>query len=164
MNPPNDEPAGALDDTSAATDPEDAVGTREFLDFLISAYRCDDALRRASDAAERDATDDDRVDWTVLSRDDLFRRLSAEDHRAAGAERARRVLGRKLKDVVNEGVLDSVLPFIVQKKSPIAPKTAAGSSGRVGGQSNGREKGCGGAKPKCVGNHDMHAAARSKGE
>lgn len=109
------------------TSESDQIDLQEFLDFLILAYRINDVL-----TSDRGKQVPHAIDWTELSRNNLFLRLSdknpsdltatAEDETAgrvtmrnAVTERVQCILKHKLKDIMNEGILDSVLPFIVKK-------------------------------------------------
>lgn len=187
MSSSNDESDAANDTASspAEDDRQTAVGLREFLDFLILAYRIDDALTTTT----RDGPGNDRVDWTELSRNDLFVRLSNVDRPhepgantavstttiAAAVVRqsaAAAILRRKLKDVMNEGVLDSVLPFIVRKPSPVLPPRPPPNgtcttiepiafSSKAGRDPPPNNKTCG-VKQKCTAGNDS-IATRSKG-
>lgn len=191
MSSSNDE-SDAANDTASSSPAEDdrrtAVGLREFLDFLILAYRIDDALTTTT-TTTRDGPGNDRVDWTELSRNDLFVRLSNVDRpHEPGANAAvstttmatavmqqsavAAILRRKLKDVMNEGVLDSVLPFIVKKPSPVIPPQPPPNgtcttnepfafSSKAGRDPPPPNKTCG-VKQKCTAGNDS-IATRSKG-
>lgn len=188
MSSSNDE-SDAANDTASSSPAEDdrrtAVGLREFLDFLILAYRIDDALTTTT--TTRDGPGNDRVDWTELSRNDLFVRLSnnVDGTHEPGAtttvatavmqqNAAAAILRRKLKDVMNEGVLDSVLPFIVRKPPPPPPPqppsngTCTTNEPFAFSSKNGRDpppnnKTCG-VKQKCTAGNDSNATRTKGGE
>jgi len=144
-------------DTAAfsVTSESDQVDLQEFLDFLILAYRINDML--TSDMEKQ--LHDTRINWTELSRNNLFLRLSDKksDTAAEGdtgqvtmqntsIERVQCILKHKLKDIMNEGILDSVLPFIVKKTlTTNVFKTSFGS--KISSNPLNKDKMC--SKPKC---------------
>lgn len=110
-----------LDTALCVTSENNQIDLQEFLDFLILAYRINDVL--TSDKEKK--VNDSYINWTQLSRNNLFLRLSNIKYDAEGEvgkimqstniERVQCILKHKLKDIMNEGILDSVLPFIVKK-------------------------------------------------
>lgn len=168
MNSSNDEP-DELDAALCLAPSEDRrIDLQEFLDFLILAYRVNDVL--TSDG-EKHALDP-CVEWTELSRNGLFLRLSDEKHDreddsgaerttmpGASIERVQCTLKHKLKDVVNEGILDSVLPFIVKKTLTTNVLNASEPFGTKVGNPPNKDKTC--LKPKLNANDGQ---MRSKGE
>jgi len=143
----------ALDVTSEC----DRIDLQEFLDFLILAYRINDVLTSGKGKPLHDIC----INWTELSRNNLFLRLSdkkpditVEDEtekvtmRSTNTERVQCILKHKLKDIMNEGILDSVLPFIVKKTlTTNVVKTFESFGSKTNSNSLNKDKMC--SKPKC---------------
>lgn len=111
-----------LDTALCVASEDDQIDLQEFLDFLILAYRINDLL--TSDKENK--IHDTYINWTEISCNNLFSRLSekkynSEDEKgkiimpSSSTERVQSILKHKLKEIMNEGILDSVLPFIVKK-------------------------------------------------
>lgn len=136
----------------------DRIDLQEFLDFLILAYRINDVLTSGKGKQLHDIC----INWTELSRNNLFLRLSdkkpetaAEDEtgqstmRGTSTDRVQCILKHKLKDIMNEGILDSVLPFIVKKTLTTNVLKTFESFGSKTSSNNSlnKDKMC--SKPKC---------------
>lgn len=111
-----------LDTALCITSEDDQIDLQEFLDFLILAYRINDVLTSDKDRIIQDT----HINWTEISRNSLFLRLSEKKYdteeeerkiimQSTSIERVQFILKHKLKEIMNEGILDSVLPFIVKK-------------------------------------------------
>jgi len=121
MNSSTDE-SNKLDTAACVTsEVDDQIDLQEFLDFLIIAYRINDVLTSDKDKSVHDTS---YIDWNELSQNNLFLRLSDKKYgpedeigntitQSTNIERVQRILKHKLKDIISEGILDSVLPFIV---------------------------------------------------
>jgi len=159
----------ALDVTSEC----DRIDLQEFLDFLILAYRINDVLTSGKGKQLHDIC----INWTELSRNNLFLRLSdkkldtitAEDEteqatmRGTSTERVQCILKHKLKDVMNEGILDSVLPFIVKKTlTTNVSKTYESFGSKTSSNSLNKDKMC--SKPKCNTVENSSGSRTNKGE
>lgn len=159
MNSSTDEP-NKLD-----TSEGDRINLQEFLDFLILSYRINDVL--TSDKEMQ--IDNTNIDWTEISHNSLFLRLSdkkydtddetGEMSQSTTIERVQGVLKHKLKDIMNEGILDSVLPFIVKKTLTNVSKTFDESIGSKISNSSNKDKIC--SKQKCNVTDNL---SRTKGE
>lgn len=169
MSSSTDEPDKLLDTAAlCVSSPEDPIEIRDFLDFLILAYRINDVL--TSDREKKNIHDNNNIDWTELSRNNLFLRLSDGNGDAEGEidkqimpsasiERVQCVLKHRLKDIMNEGILDSVLPFIVKKSlTTNVLKTIESIGSKISNPQN-KEKIC--SKQKLNTND---SSSRSKGE
>lgn len=154
-----------LDTALCVTSEGDRIDLQEFLDFLILAYRINDVL--TSDKETQ--IDDTNIDWTEISRNSLFLRLSDKKHdspdgeaeemtRSERVERVQDVLKHKLKDIMNEGILDSVLPFIVKKTLTTTVVKPFDSMGSKINNSSNKDKIC--SKQKCNATDNL---LRSKG-
>lgn len=167
MNSSNDE-SNKLDTALCVTSVDDQIDLQEFLDFLILAYRINDILTSNKEKTVHDSY----IDWNELSRNNLFLRLSektydtAEDKvgklkiHSTGIERVQCILKHKLKDIMNEGILDSVLPFIVKKTlSTNVVKTFEPIGSKVGNNPLNKDKMC--SKLKC---NTTDNSIRFKGE
>lgn len=167
MNSSTDESNNILDPTAHVTSDDELIDLQEFLDFLILAYRINDVL--TSDK-EKTIHDTSLINWTELSHNNLFLRLldkkyDTEDEvgnaimQSTSIERIQCILKHKLKDIMNEGILDSVLPFIVKKTLTMnIIKTFESFGSKISNPLN-KEKMC--SKQKCIGTENL---SRSKGE
>lgn len=147
---------------------DDQIDLQEFLDFLILAYRINDLL--TSDKENK--IHDTYINWTEIACNNLFSRLSekkydTEDEKgkitmpSSSTERVQSVLKHKLKDIMNEGILDSVLPFIVKKTlTTNVLKTFESFVGSKSSNPLNRDKMC--SKQKC--NTNENNLSKSKGE
>lgn len=165
MNSSTDE-SNKPDTATCITSKEDHIDLQEFLDFLILAYRINDVLTSDKEKQIRDNC----IDWTELSRNNLFLRLSnriddtkgeieKEIMQSSNVEQVQCVLKQKLKDIMNEGILDSVLPFIVKKTlTTNVLKTLESIGSKINNASN-KEKMC--SKQKSNTNDNL---SRPKGE
>jgi len=156
----------ALDVTSEC----DRIDLQEFLDFLILAYRINDVLTSGKGKQLHDIC----INWTELSRNNLFLRLSDKkpDTAAEGetgqatmtsTERVQCILKHKLKDIMNEGILDSVLPFIVKKTlTTNVLKTFESFGSKTSNNSLNKDKMC--SKPKCNTVDNSSGSRTNKGE
>lgn len=168
MNSSNDE-SNKLDAALCLVSSEDdQIDLQEFLDFLILAYRVNDVL--TSDREKHNILDT-YINWNELSQNNLFLRLSNKKFdtendeagkiimQSTSIERVQCVLKHKLKDVMNEGILDSVLPFIVKKTlTTNVLKTFESFGSKVNNPSN-KDKNC--LKQKLNANDHL---IKSKGE
>jgi len=150
----------------------DQIDLQEFLDFLILAYRINDALT----SGKGKPLDDTHINWTELSRNNLFLRLSdkkpditTEDEtgqatmRGTSIERVQCILKHKLKDIMNEGILDSVLPFIVKKTlTTNVLKTLESFGSKTSSNPLNKDKMC--SKPKCNTIDNSSGSRSNKGE
>lgn len=158
MNSSTDE-LNKLDTTAFDVTSEcDRIDLQEFLDFLILAYRINDVLTSVKGKQVHDTCS---INWTELSRNNLFLRLSdkkpdtaTENEMGQGTmlststERVQYILKHKLKDIMNEGILDSVLPFIVKKTlTTNVLKTFESFGSKISSNSSNKDKIC--SKPKC---------------
>lgn len=171
MNSSTDE-SNKLDIAACVTSKvDDLVDLREFLDFLILAYRINDVLTSDKDKSVNDTRN---INWTELSRNNLFLRLldkkyDPEDEVATenmithstNIERVQRILKHKLKDIMSEGILDSVLPFIVKKTLTAnnVSKTFESFGSKINNNPSSKEKTR--LKQKCIPSDN---SSRSKGE
>ncbi|KAL4142845.1 hypothetical protein QTP88_005239 [Uroleucon formosanum] len=150
----------------------DRIDLQEFLDFLILAYRINDALTLGKGKQLHDTC----INWTELSRNNLFLRLSdkkpditAEGEtvqttmRGTSIERVQCILKHKLKDIMNEGILDSVLPFIVKKTlTTNVLKTLESFGSKTSSNPSNKEKMC--SKPKCNAIDNSSGSRSNKGD
>lgn len=155
-----------LDSALCITSEDDQIDLQEFLDFLILAYRINDVLTSDKDRIIHDI----HINWTEISRNNLFLRLlnkkyDAEEEegkitmQSTSIERVQCVLKHKLKNIMNEGILDSVLPFIVKKTLTTNTLKTFESFGPKTSNSLSKEKLC--SKQKCNATDNL---SRSKGE
>lgn len=111
-----------FDTALCVTSKDVQIDLQEFLDFLILAYRINDVLTSEKEQEIHDTC----IDWTELCRNNLFLRISDEKFNTEDElgnvtmkntciDRVQCILKNKLKEIMNEGILDSVLPFIVKK-------------------------------------------------
>lgn len=165
MNSSTDE-SNKFDTALCVTSEDDRIDLQEFLDFLILAYRINDVLTLDKETQ----IDDTNIDWTEISRNSLFLRLSDKKYdtdnraeemsRSKKIERVQSVLKHKLKDIMNEGILDSVLPFIVKKTLTInVIKSFESVQGPKINNSSNKDRTC--SKQKCNATDNL---SRSKGE
>lgn len=172
MNSSTDE-SNKLDIAALSVTSEcDRIDLQEFLDFLILAYRINDVLTLGKEKQLHDTC----INWTELSRNNLFLRLSdknpdtaAEDEtgqgtmRGTGTERVQCILKHKLKDIMNEGILDSVLPFIVKKTlTTNVLKNFESFGSKTSNNPLNKDKMC--SKPKCNTIDHSSAPRTNKGE
>jgi len=153
--------------TCETSEVEDHIDLQEFLDFLILAYRINDILTSEKDKLVNDTN---YINWTELSQNNLFLRLSNKKYgpedeaenmitQSTCIERVQRILKHKLKDIMNEGILDSVLPFIVKKPSTTNVLKICESSGSKINNLSNKDKVR--SKQKCIPTDNL---LRSKGE
>lgn len=167
MNSSNDE-SNKLNTALCETTDDHQIDLQEFLDFLILAYRINDILTSDKEKNVHDTF----IDWTEISRNNLFLRLSNKKNEAVeddvgilimhdtNIERVQCVLKHKLKDIMNEGILDSVLPFIVKKTLTTNVFKAFESIGsKISNNPLHKDKMC--SKLKC---NTTDNSSRSKGE
>lgn len=167
MNSSNDE-LNKLNTALCDTTDDHQIDLQEFLDFLLLAYRINDILTTDKEKNVHDSC----IDWTEISRNNLFLRLSDKKYEAAEddvgilimhstrTERVQCILKHKLKDIMNEGILDSVLPFIVKKTlTTNVFKTFESIGSKISNNSFNKDKIC--SKLKC---NMTDNSSRSKGE
>lgn len=151
-----------LDTALSITTEVDQIDLQEFLDFLILAYRINDVLTSDKDRIIHD----NHINWTEISRNNLFLRLSEKKYDTEEEEgkiimrieRVQCILKHKLKEIMNEGILDSVLPFIVKKTlTTNASKTFESFGSKISNPLNKDKL----SKQKCNATDNL---SRSKGE
>jgi hypothetical protein len=155
-----------LDSALCITSEDDQIDLQEFLDFLILAYRINDVLTTDKDNIKHDT----HINWTEISRNNLFSRLLSKKYdtveeegkiimQSTSIERIQYILKHKLKEIMNEGILDSVLPFIVKKTLTTNALKTFESFGSKTSNSLSKDKLC--LKQKCNATENL---SRSKGE
>lgn len=165
MSSSTDEP-NKFDTALCVTSKDDQIDLREFLDFLILAYRINDVLTLEKEKEIHDTY----IDWAELSRNNLFLRMSDEKFNTENEsgktimqntciDRVQCILKNKLKEIMNEGILDSVLPFIVKKTLTTNVSKSFESSGTKISNPTVKDKMCSKQKYNTTDN-----LSRSKGE
>ncbi|XP_050521755.1 SANT and BTB domain regulator of class switch recombination isoform X2 [Daktulosphaira vitifoliae] len=94
------------------------INVQELLDFLIIAHRVNEYLIDGYNTLPEKS-----INWTELAQNNLFLRLLSSKKDDSGKlaikcehiEKVQSVLQYNLKEIMNEGILDSILPFMVKK-------------------------------------------------
>ncbi|XP_050441505.1 SANT and BTB domain regulator of class switch recombination [Adelges cooleyi] len=163
-----------LEETSSVstTIQNSQLSVQELLDFLIIAHRVNEVL--ANDDGD-DKLHDTFISWSELAQNNLLLRLTAKVNdsetnpgtvtmQSTNIERAQCVLKNKLKEIMNEGILDSVLPYIVKKSlTSNVLKTLVSNGDKVGNPSPpNKDKLC--SKQKSTGSTENFSKSRGDSE
>lgn len=140
------------------------VNVQELLDFLVIAHRVNEYLTDSDNTLPKKS-----INWTELAQNNLFLRLLLPKKDETGKlilkcehiEQIQSILQCKLKETMNEGILDSVLPFIVKKNLSLnVKKTSESCAAKLNNTLVSKEKM--GVKQKCQ--YSNENVTRSRGE